>query len=146
MMEMGGWHKEDEMQRNWKEYFEDLYNIDTQEQVAVQMCGLDGIQRGKYFRLEPIGRAEVEARVGKLKNGKATRDEIIGEMIKGGGDTVVDWIWRLCNIAFESGVVPGDWRSAVIVGRYNGKGERTECKNYRGIILLSVVGKIHVGI
>ena len=36
-------------------------------------------------------------------------------MIKGGDDRVVDWIWRLCNMAFESGVVPEDWRSAEIV-------------------------------
>ena len=35
-------------------------------------------------------------------------------MIKGGNDRVVDWIWRLCNKAFESGV-PEDWRSDVIV-------------------------------
>ena len=35
-------------------------------------------------------------------------------MIKGGGDKVVDWIWRLCNIAFESGVMPEHWRSAVL--------------------------------
>ena len=41
-------------------YFEDLYNIDTQEQVVVQMCGFDGIQGGNYFRGEPIGRAEIE--------------------------------------------------------------------------------------
>ena len=26
-------------------------------------------------------------------------------MIKGGGDRVVDWIWRLCNMAFESGLM-----------------------------------------
>ena len=46
-------------------------------------------------------------RVGKLKNGKAAgKDEITGEMIKGGGDTVVDWIWRLCNMTFENGVAP----------------------------------------
>ena len=56
----------------------------------------------------------------------AGKDEVTGEMIKGGGDSVVDWIWRMCNIAFESGVVPGDWRSAVIVPLYKGKGERTE--------------------
>ena len=48
---------------------------------------------------------------------------------------MVDWMWRLCNMAFESGVVPGDWRSAVIVPLCKGKGERTECKNYRGISL-----------
>ena len=54
--------------------------------------------------------------------------------------------WRLCNIAFESGVVPEDWRSAVIFPLYNSKGERAKCKNYRGISLLSVVGKIYAGI
>ena len=58
------------MLKIWKEYFEDLYNIDTQEQVAVNMCGFDGIWGGNYFRGEPIGRAEVEMRVSKLKNGK----------------------------------------------------------------------------
>ena len=78
-------------------------------------------------------------KVAKLKNGKATgNEEITGEMIEGGGDRVVDWIWRLCNMAFESGVMPEDWRS-VIFPLYKGKGERTECKNYRGISLLNVV-------
>ena len=33
-------------------------------------------------------------------------------------------------MAFESSGVPEDWRSAVIVLLYKGKGERTECKNY----------------
>ena len=42
-------------------------------------------------------------RVGKFKNGKAAgKDEITGEMIKSGSDWVVDWIWRLSNMAFES--------------------------------------------
>ena len=51
-----------------------------------------------------------ELRMGELKNGKAAvKDEITGEMIKDGGDGVVDCIWRLCNMAFENGVVPEDW-------------------------------------
>ena len=92
------------------------YNIDTQEQLAVQMCGFNGIRRSNYFGGEPIGKAEVEVRVGKLKNGKAKGgDEITGEIIKGGGDKVVDWIRRLCNMAFDSSVVPEDCRSAMIV-------------------------------
>ena len=78
------------------------------------MCSFDGIQRGNYFRGNPSERAEVEMRMGKLKNGKViSKDEITGEMIKGGGDMVVNWIWRLCNMAFENGVVPKDWRSAM---------------------------------
>ena len=36
-------------------------------------------------------RAEVEVKVGKLNNGKAAgKDEITGEIIKGGGNSVVD--------------------------------------------------------
>ena len=89
---------EDEAKKICKQYFEDLYNIDTQEEVAAPMCDFDGIQRGNYFGGEPIGRDEVEMRVGKLENGKAAgKDEITGEMIKGGGEGLVDWIWRLCN-------------------------------------------------
>ena len=34
-------------------------------------------------------------RVRKLKNGKAaSMEKVTGEMIKGGGDRVVDWIWN----------------------------------------------------
>ena len=36
-----------------------------------------------------------------------------------------------------------DWRCAVIIPLYNGKGERTKCKDHRGISLLRVVGKIY---
>ena len=60
--------------------------------------------------------SEVDVRVGKLMNGKvAGKDEITGEMIKGGNDRVVDWIWRLYNMAFESGGVLKDQRSDVMI-------------------------------
>ena len=49
-------------------------------------------------------------------------------------------------MAFECGVLPEVWRYSVIVPLYKGKGERTECKNYRGIILLSVIRKLYGGI
>ena len=32
-----------------KAYFEDLYNIDTPEEVAFHMSSFDVIQRGNYF-------------------------------------------------------------------------------------------------
>ena len=55
------------------------------------MCCFDGIQRDNYFGGEPIERPEVEVRVVKFKNGKATsKDEITGEMITVGCDRVVD--------------------------------------------------------
>ena len=40
-------------------------------------------------------RTEVDVRVRKFKNRKATvTDKVTGEMIKGGGDRVVNWVWR----------------------------------------------------
>ena len=61
--------------------------------------------------------------MGKHKKGKAIgKDEVTGEMIKGKGDMVVNWIWRLCSMAFKKGVVPGHWKFAVPL--YKGKGER----------------------
>ena len=49
-------------------------------------------------------------------------------------------------MGFESGVVAEDWRCAVVVPLYKVRGEWTECKNYKGINLLSMVGKIYPGI
>ena len=40
---------EDKVQRTWMDYFGDLYNIDTLEQVAVHTYGSGGVQRGNYF-------------------------------------------------------------------------------------------------
>ena len=70
------------------------------------MYGFDGTRKAttsEESRLE----TEVEVRVRKLKNGKAAAtDEVTGEIIKGGDDKVVDWILMLCNMTFESGVLP----------------------------------------
>ena len=49
---------EDEVRMIWKEYFEGLYYIGAQEQVAAHMCGFDGIRRGKYFGGESVRRVE----------------------------------------------------------------------------------------
>ena len=69
---MGGWNRERmKFERSGRSILKICINlyicIDTQEKVAVHICGLDGIRRGNYFGGEPIGRAEVEVRVGKLK-------------------------------------------------------------------------------
>ena len=71
--------------------------------------------------------------MGKLKNEKVSgKDEATGDS-KG---------WRL-TMAFESGVLPEDWRSAVIVTLYK---EKEDNIKIIGINLLSVVGKIYAGI
>ena len=56
--------------------------------------------------------------------GKRVKNEVWGKHERRG--RVVDWIWRLYNVAFESGVVPENLRSGVIVPLYKGKGERSK--------------------
>ena len=46
-------------------------------------------------------------------------------------------------MTFEIGVVPEEWRSAMIISLYKGKEEGTHCKNCRSISVLYVFGKLH---
>ena len=46
--------------------------------------------------------------------------------IKNLDELVLGWIWKMSKIKFESGVIPDDWRMAVIVPIYKSKTERTE--------------------
>ncbi len=39
--------------------------------------------------------------------------------------------------------MPGDWKKAIIVPLYKGKGSRSECRSYREISLLSVPRKVY---
>lgn len=135
---------ETEIKERWKEYFVELYNVGTQEGANVNMFGFAGVKRVMYRGQEPISWCEVEKAVKKLKNGKSAGvDEITGEMLKMGGVCVMEWLWKLCCKVFEKGVVPEDWKKAVIVPLYKGKGAKGDCKNYRGISLLSIVGKVY---
>ena len=78
------------------------------------------------------------------KKRKSSTISLFFRVVKGlkRGERVVYWILRLCNMAFNSGVVPEDWRSAMINPLYKGKGERMECSNYRVITLLTVVNSM----
>ena len=80
----------------------------------------------------------------KLNNGKAAGDDgIVGEMLKSGEDVVCKWLSRIFNICWERGEVPRDWRAAVVLPVYKGKGDMKECCKYRGISILNVVGKVY---
>ena len=59
------------------------------------------------------------------------------EYLKKGGMAVLEWLVRLINLSFDMGVVPMHWRGAFIVPLYEGKGDKCECSNSRGIRLLS---------
>ncbi len=67
-------------------------------------------------------------------------DGITAEMLKYGGDAVVEWMLLICGRAWKKGEVPNDWKKTIIVPMYKGKGSRSECSSYS---LLSVPGKVY---
>jgi hypothetical protein len=86
---------------------------------------------------------EVVAVIKKLKCNKACGiDSIINEYLKNCPISVVNLVVNMFNLVLESGVVPTDWCIGIIQPLYKKKGSPNDPDNYRGITLLSCVGKL----
>ena len=87
---------------------------------------------------------DVRKAVKKLKKGKSPGvDGITSEMLNSGGECLLEWLRRVCNIGAIEGKVPNDWMRVIIVPIYKSNRDRGDCKNYRGISLLSIPGKVY---
>ncbi len=101
-------------------------NNDTEGEAVVRSMGIEA-GRGWPLIQREIGRAEAEKAIARLKCGKAAgMDGVTGEMLKYGGDAVVEWTLLICEQAWKKGEVPDDWKKAIIVPLYKGKGSRSE--------------------
>ena len=47
----------------------------------------------------------------------------------------------LCS-AWNTGIIPTDWKRGLVVPLWKENGEQQDCNNYRGVVLLSVPGKV----
>ena len=95
---------------------------------------------------EPLpSELDVRNAIKKLKCHKAAGvDGIFAEILKIHEDIswVVKWIHRVILLVWRIEKVPHDWQKAILVPLYKGKGDRSVCDSWRGISLLSVVGKV----
>ena len=66
---------------------------------------------------------------------------IMPVMLKAGGQVLVEWLTKLFNMVWSVGKAPCDWRNGAIVAIHK-KGSKMGCTNYRGISLMSIVGKL----
>ncbi|KAL8588329.1 hypothetical protein ACOMHN_019594 [Nucella lapillus] len=55
--------------------------------------------------------------------------------------SLLEHLHNLLLQCWEDGTVPQDMRDANIITLYKNKGDRSDCNNYRGISLLSIVGR-----
>src|SRR3954452_11569279 len=71
-----------------------------------------------------------------------TEQQERGEVMKEGGEILRLAVWKMCREAWRVERVPRDWRQGVIVPLYK-DGDNRDPLNYRGITLLSIVGKVY---
>ena len=86
---------------------------------------------------------ELSKGIDSLANNKAPgKDGIPAEIIKAGKQScLLSHLHELLLQCWKEGNVPQGMRDANIVTLYKNKGERIDCNNYRGIPLVSIVGK-----
>ena len=80
--------------------------------------------------------------IGKLKSHKSPGiDEIPAELIKAGGGTICEEIYKLITSIWKKEKLPEEWKESIIVPVHK-KGDKTDCNNYRGISILPNTYKI----
>ena len=127
---------DDKIKGRWKEYFEELLNVEN-----------DRIQRDVQQReirdVQAISEEEVRDAMRKMENNKAVGpDNIPIEAWKCLGREGIEWLTKLYGKVWETGKMPDEWRKSVLVPIFKKKGDIQECKNYRGIKLMSHTMKL----
>ena len=122
----------------WKRHFDEVLNVKSivEEEVTTN------VEDRSTSDTAEVTREEVKKAMSKLKNGKAAgSDEIVAELVKNGGEAMVDWLWELLREVWRTKQIPQEWKNAILIPLHKKK-DRKVCDNYRGIALLSVPGKV----
>ena len=78
-----------------------------------------------------------------MKYGKAVgADEIPAEAWTYLGNFGIKMLCKLFNCIMHTEQMPSAWRQSILIPIFKGKGDTQECKNYRGIKLISHTFKI----
>ena len=118
--------------------FDDEWKLEVEEKVLEYSK-----QNLKDLDLDKeIEESEIVRCIKKLKNNKTGGgDGIVSELLKYGGVGMVKMLGKLYALIWKEECVPMKWREGLIVSLFK-KGDKEDPGNYRGITLLSVVGKV----
>ena len=129
-----------EINDRWVEHFSDLLNIETDADFEV----LNEIEQMPIEESldEPFNEDELDKAIKNMNPGKSPGpDGILPETIMYGGRTLKNYLLTFFNLFWITELIPSDLVNPNIAILFK-KGDRSQCGNYRGISLLSVVGKL----
>ena len=90
----------------------------------------------------PIELTEINHAIKQLKCGKSGgEDQLLNEFFVSGRDILSPYLVSLVNFIFDTGIFP-DGRCEVLIVPLHKKGSMLNPTNYRGITLLSVLGRL----
>ena len=122
----------------WTEHFSELLNRPTPDSPP----DIPPSDTLLPINCEKPSRTEIKRAINKLKNGKsAGPDNIPAEALKTDPTTSAEILYHLFEKIWEEDKVPKDWKEGLII-KLPKKGDLQDCRNYRGIMLLSVPGKV----
>ena len=92
---------------------------------------------------QPFSEGEVQKAITGLKSSKSPgEDLVLNEFIKLSANKLLTFHINLFNTVFESRHVPEAWTTGLIIPIYK-KGDPADPSNYRGITLVSALGKVY---
>lgn len=119
----------------WEEHFKEVLQDPVEQKYNV-------IENENDINIETPTLEEIKELIKRGKNGKATgSDSINSELIKYGIEKIHKEVHNLIIEIWNNEQMPTEWNSGVIVTIHK-KGDKTSCKNYRGITLLNTTYKI----
>lgn len=128
-----------EIQDRWRRYFAGLMNDVGESEIVEQVEK----RVEEEQEVEPVTLEEVKCALRKMEAGKAVGpDGIPGDVWKLVGEKATTWLQGLFNRMLLGEQMPREWRESWVVPLYKGKGEAQDCKNYRGIKLMSHTMKL----
>jgi hypothetical protein len=90
----------------------------------------------RYFDLQ--SRDEIVEALKYLKDNKAAdSDSMAAELLKSGGPSLVNALNEMIQQVWIGETLPESWTEGVLCSVYK-KGDKLDCKNYRGICLLNL--------
>nr|KAG5697588.1 hypothetical protein BaRGS_019809 [Batillaria attramentaria] len=128
----------EEQLKRWAEHFRELLNRPIPETPP----DIPPAETELPINCDKPSKAEIRKAIMTLRNGKAAGpDEIPAEAIKADTETAVNMLHSLFSKIWEKEEVPAQWKEGIVI-KLPKKGDLRDCSNYRGIMLLSVPGKV----
>ena len=128
--------KDDEIKDRCGQYFNMLINKENQRVGTEERHPNQTMTRN-------ISEEVTETALKEMKSGKAVgADEIPADAWKCIGNFGIKILCKLFNNIMDTEQIPSAWRQSILIPIFKGKGDIQECKNYRGIKLLSHTFKI----